>query len=114
LVETAPRPSSLTRSALGAISLLIVVSFAWQADRASAFARMDAREASLQYRLPPAQTQVSFRLKAAKKDRHAGIELRTRESRREALRPMAASASCALARPEVPGELWIDLPPPTA
>ncbi len=104
----------MARSAFSALTLLIVVSFAWQADGGSKFARMDAREASLQYRLPPAQTQVVSRIKFAKKDRHVGIELRSREVRQAALRPLDVPAVCTLAGPEVPGELWIDLPPPQA
>ena len=100
--------------ATGRSPLLQLVSFAWQADGGSKYARMDAREASLQYRLPPAQTQVVSRIKFAKKDRHVGIELRSREVRQAALRPLDVPAVCTLAGPEVPGELWIDLPPPQA
>lgn len=114
-MQVSPRTSSpVARSAFSALTLLIVVSFAWQADGGSKFARMDAREASLQYRLPPAQTQVVSRIKFAKKDRHVGIELRSREVRQAALRPLDVPAVCTLAGPEVPGELWIDLPPPQA
>lgn len=104
----------MARSAFSALTLLIVVSFAWQADGGSKFVRMDAREASLQYRLPPAQTQVVSRIKFAKKDRHVGIELRSREVRMAATRAMNAPAASTLAGPEVPAELWIDLPPPTS
>jgi hypothetical protein len=103
-----------SRSVFSALSLLIVVSFAWQADGAGTCARLDAREAALQYRLPPAQSQVAYRLKAVKKDRHIGIEFRARNVRREALRPTVAPLACALAQPQALGELWIDLPPPVA
>jgi len=107
--------SPFARTAFSALSLLIVVSFAWQASDPTStkgMLRMDPREAALQFRLPAPHTQSTQRVRVVKKDKYIGINLRLVTVRAKALAAWELPASCACARPDVLGELWIDLPPP--
>lgn len=112
---SAPRHNpSLAKSAIAALTLLMVVSLAWQspADLKRDWAPSGSHHGVSQNRLPAPQTYATQHIRRVSRERFTGVVLPKRAVVLASRLNERVMPSCEMASPDTLIELHLDLPPP--